>query len=529
MKEGTVLMSDFVRGAVKATAVVMFITLLSRVMGFVREMFIAATFGVGMVMDAYRMAALIPTILFSAIAAALGVTLIPVLSEYVHGKSTANTNRFINNTLNICLAVSALLMLIGIVASEQLVGFVAPGFSEEAARLTVRLIRIMFPMVLFNVIAVIATGYLQTYNRFFVPALSGLMFNLVIITQLSMFGGLGIDGLAAATILGMVLQGLIQIPFMFKTGYRYELTLDYKCEGLKKVFVLMLPVLMGTAISQVNVTVNQIIASGLPEGSISALDFGNRINGMVNSLFGLSIATVLYPSMARMAFGNQIEKLKKMVSTGIRVVSFITMPMMVGLMVLSVPIVRLLFERGAFDARATLMTSQALFYYALAIVPIGASGVLSRAFFSLQDTRTPVVVGLLSVSLNILLNLTIVEYMGHAGLALSTSISSSFSVFVSLLLFRRKMGLLGGRQLITSISKQIAASAIMGISVVWIGSLSETLLAGDTVIFQALRLILSVSVGSIVYLIAAYLLKIEEMRMALGMLKKFDPRKFSKV
>jgi putative peptidoglycan lipid II flippase len=522
-------MSDFLKGAVKATAGVMIITLASRIMGFVREMFIAAAFGAAMITDAYRMAALIPTILFSAIAAALGVTLIPVLSEYVHGKSTANTNRFVNNILNICLAVSAFLLVAGIVASEQIVSFVAPGFSDEAARLTVRLMRIMFPMVLFNVVAVIATGYLQTYNRFFVPALSGLMFNLVIITQLSMFGGLGVDGLAAATMIGMVAQGLIQIPFMFKMGYRYELTLDHRCEGLKKVFVLMLPVLMGTAISQVNVTVNQIIASGLPEGSISALDFGNRINGMVNSLFGLSIATVLYPSMARMAFGNQIEKLKNMVSTGIRVVSFITMPMMVGLMILSVPIVRLLFERGAFDTRATLMTSQALFYYSLSIVPIGASGVLSRAFFSLQDTKTPVVVGLLSVTLNVVMNLIFVRFMGHAGLALSTSISSTFSVVLSLILFRHKMGILGGRQIVKSITKHLICAAIMGIVVVWTDSTLEAMMAAYTVVFQALRLMLSVSVGSIVYIIAAYILKTEEMRMALSLLKKFDLRKFTKV
>ncbi len=522
-------MSDFLKGAVKATAGVMIITLVSRGMGFVREMFIAAAFGAAMITDAYRMAALIPTILFSAIAAALGVTLIPVLSEYVHGKSTASTNRFINNTLNICLVVSALLMIIGIAASEQLVSFVAPGFSDEAAGLTVRLIRIMFPMVLFNVVAVIATGYLQTFNRFFVPALSGLMFNLIIITQLSMFGGLGVDGLAAATMIGMIAQGLIQIPFMFKMGYRYGFTLDLKCEGLKKVLVLMIPVLMGTAISQLNVTVNQIIASGLPEGSISALDFGNRINGMVNSLFGLSIATVLYPSMARMASGNQIGKLKDMVSTGIRVISFIISPMMVGLMILSVPIVRLLFERGAFDARATFMTSQALFYYALAIVPVGISGVLSRAFFSLKDTKTPVVVGLLSVGLNVLMNLILVRYMGHAGLALSTSIASLFSVALSLLLFRRKMGILGGRQIVISVTKHTICAAIMGIAVIWSNSLSETLLTAETVSFQALRLMLSVSVGAMVYLIAAYLLKTEEMRMALGMLKKLDPRKLSKV
>lgn len=522
-------MSDFLKGAVKATAGVMIITLVSRVMGFVREMFIAAAFGAAMITDAYRMAALIPTILFSAIAAALGVTLIPVLSEYVHGKSTASTNRFVNNTLNICLVVSAFLLLAGIVASEQIVGFVAPGFSDEAAHLTVRLMKIMFPMLLFNVVAVIATGYLQTYNRFFVPALSGLMFNLVIITQLSMFGGLGVDGLAAATMIGMVAQGLIQIPFMFKMGYRYELTLDYKCEGVKKVFVLMLPVLMGTAISQVNVTVNQIIASGLPEGSISALDFGNRINGMVNSLFGLSIATVLYPSMARMAFGNQIEKLKDMVSTGMRVVSFIIMPMMVGLMILSVPIVRLLFERGAFDTRATLMTSQALFYYALAIVPVGISGVLSRAFFSLQVTKTPVVVGLLSVGLNVLMNLVLVRFMGHAGLALSTSISSTFSVVLSLILFRRKMGILGGRQIVKSITRHLICAAIMGIAVIWTDSIAQTILISDTTVYQALRLMLSVSVGSIVYIIAAYVLKTEEMRMALSLLKKFDLRKFTKV
>jgi len=504
----------------------MIITLASRVLGFVREMFIAASFGAAMITDAYRMAALIPTILFSAIAAALGVTLIPVLSEYVHGKNTANTNRFINNTLNICLAVSALVMMVGIAASEQLVNFVAPGFSDEAANLTIRLMRIMFPMVLFNVVAVIATSYLQTYNRFFVPALSGLMFNLVIITQLSMFGGLGVDGLAAATMIGMVAQGLIQIPFMFKMGYQYDLTLDYRCEGVKKVFALMLPVLMGTAISQINVTVNQIIASGLPEGSISALDFGNRINGMVNSLFGLSIATVLYPSMARMAFGNQIEKLKDMVSTGMRVVSFIIMPMMVGLMILSVPIVRLLFERGAFDTRATLMTSQALFYYALAIVPIGISGVLSRAFFSLQDTKTPVVVGLFSVALNVLMNLILVRFMGHAGLALSTSISSTFSVALSLILFRRKMGILGGRQIVKSITRHLICAAIMGIAVIWTDSISETILVSDTTVYQALRLMLNVSAGSIVYIVAAYALKTEEMRMALSLLKKFDPRKF---
>jgi len=522
-------MDDFAKNAVKATAGIMIITLISRVMGFVREMLIASSFGVGMITDSYRMASIIPNMLFSAIAAALGVTLIPVLSEYVHTKSTKETNVFLSNTLNISLAVAIMFMLFGIVAAELLVGIVAPGFSDEASSLTVRLIRIMFPMVIFNIMAVIASSFLHTHNKFFVPALGGLFFNLVIITQLSTLGFFGIDGLAYATLLGMLAQMIIQIPFLLQSGFKYKFSFDYKCDGVQKVFLLMLPVLMGTAISQLNATINQVIASGLPEGSISALDFGNRINGMINSMFGLSIVTVLYPSMARMAIGSQTEGLKKVVNTGIRVVSFITLPMTVGLMILSFPIVRLLFERGAFDGEATFMTSQALYFYALAIVPIGVNTVLSRAFFSLHDTKTPVIVGFLSVSLNLIMNLLIVRYMGHSGLALSTSIASAFSVFVFLLLFRRKMGLLGGREMLSSLIKQIVSCAFMGVVVFLTYRLINNYFPQDGVVFQAIRLVASVTAGAVVYFSSTYFLKCNEMMMALDLVKKVNIRRLIKI
>lgn len=522
-------MSDFAKGAIKATAGIMVISLISRILGFVREMFIAASFGAVMITDAYRMASIIPAIIFSSIAAAIGITFIPVLTEYFHGGDNAKTNRFVSNTINSALAVAAIFMVLGYIFADYLVAFVAPGFTEEAAHLTVRIIRIMFPIVLFNVVMVIATSYLHTKTSFFIPALAGLLFNLVIISQLAFFSHWGIEGLAVATMVGMAAQALVQIPFMMKSGFNYSLILDHRCEGLKKVFFLMLPVLMGTAIGQLNVTINQMMASGLPEGSISALDFGNRVNSMVNSLFGTSVATVLYPSMSRMAFENQIQRLKNVVSTGIRVVSFVTMPMAVGLMILAEPIVRLLFERGAFDSRATDMTSVALFYFAIAIVPLGIGGILGRVFFSMQDTKTPVLVGFTSVTVNIVLNLLLIGRMGHAGLAFSTAMASIVSVIMSMFFFRRKLGLIGGRQIVSSFAKQALSAALMGAVVFWLNTFMTEILPGYMATQQIIRLVITVTAGAAVYIAASFVLKVKEFSMALEMAKKFGGRILAKI
>jgi len=504
--------------AARAAASIMIFTLLSKLLGFVREMAIAARFGASVQTDAYKMGQTIPIVILSTVAAALGTTFIPVLTEYMHTRSKEETNRYVSNIFNVVIIICLALTAAGVVFAPMLVKIVAPGFKGEAFSLTVKLSRIMFPLVVFNALASLATGYLQAHNQFAIPAMVGIPFNIIIIGELLFFSGWGIEGLAAATVLAVVAQLFIQWPAVFKSGYKYRPVINFNDPGLRKVLVLVIPVVLGTMVGQINTLVDKMLASGLPAGSVSALDFGNRVNGIVTGIFTSAITTVLYPAMSGFATRRNLESFKKTLNVGIRVIIMITLPMMTGLIVLRQPIIKMLFERGAFDAKATDMTATALLFYSFELVALGVRDLTSRAFYAMQDTRTPTINGIIAVVINVCLNILLVRFMGLGGLALATSISVTLTSISLLFQMKKKAGGIGGKNIAISFLKLGTASLIMGFAVYFSDMLLSSILIGGFVA-QALRICIDIAVGALVYIAAAAVFKSDELHMGWSMIK----------
>ena len=504
----------------KATIIVMIITLLSKITGFFREILLGSKYGATYVTDAYLVSLTIPQTLFASIAAAIVTTYIPLYSGISVNEGPKEGVRFTNKVVNIVLLGSALLAVLGMIFTKPIVSLIAMGFKGEVLNLAVNFTRITFPMVIFIGLCRIFAGFLQANNEFTLPALIGIPNNIIIILVLLLSSTIGPYGLVFGTLIGAVLEAVVMIPGMLKKGYRYSRVLDFKDSHVVKVAALALPVMMGTAVQQLNVLIDRMLASGLSEGSISALNFANRLNQFVYGIFTMSISAVIYPLLSRLKAEENMEEFKDKMIKAFNVITLIILPITVGAMVLSQPIVSILFERGQFDSRATSMTASALLFYSIGMVFYGYRDVLNRTFYSLQDTKTPMLNGLITVGLNIVLNLVLVRFMQHDGLALATSLSA---IIMTLLLFanlRKSMGGIGGRKLAGVFIKSGVASLAMGIAVYVLNKLMAGYTASSGRLIELLALGLVISFGALIYFALIYIFKVQEIKWLIDMVKK---------
>ncbi|HYF83399.1 MAG TPA: murein biosynthesis integral membrane protein MurJ [Clostridia bacterium] len=506
----------------QAAFIIMAISIFSKVLGFVREMVIAAKYGASINTDAYLMSITIPTSVFAVVAGALATTFIPVLSEKVVSKSKGNAFSFTSNILNIVFFLSIAITVLGIIFAPALVKIIAPKFTGERYDLTVQLTRLMFPLITFIGLSNVLTGVLQSFNRFAAPAAVGLPFNIIIISTALFFTDIyGIEGLTIATVVAGLTQVLIQLPPLFKEGYKYEPIFDLSDDGVSKISTLIVPVIISTGVQQINTVVDRMMASGLAIGSISALNYGNRLIGFVSGIFIVAIATVAYPTMSKLSASNDILTLKKVVLKALNVITLIILPAVAGFVVLRYPIIRLLFERGAFDQNATQMTSIALLFLSFGLIGFGMRDFLNRAFYAVQDTKTPMVNGVFTVIANILLLLFLVRFMGIGGLALATSLSAILGTILMIHSLYKKIGDFGVKELLSTFIKTLLASTIMGIVVDTSYKLVASINSTSTTISQAVNLFLVIGIGGLVYLLIISFLNIEEVHMVFDYGKKF--------
>jgi len=320
--------------------------------------------------------------------------------------------------------------------------------------------------------------------------------------------------LVIGSVLAIASQLLLLIPFMYRKGYRYHFVLDRRDEYLKKLIYLSLPIIIGVSVNQVNILIDRTLASRIVEGGISALNYANKLNDFVQGLFVISIVTVMYPLISKMAAEKNIAGLKKTLSESISGINLLVVPATVGMMIFAEPIVRMLFGRGAFDEQAVVLTSSALFFYALGIVGYGLREVLSRAFYSLQDTKTPMINATIAVGLNIILNIILSRFMGIGGLALATSISALFCTLLLFISLRKKIGHFGLKEITLSFGKIVLASILMAI----VAKLANEVLL--TQIGANLSLLASIGMGAIVYFGIIYFMKIKEVEEIILQIKK---------
>ncbi|HWI55197.1 MAG TPA: murein biosynthesis integral membrane protein MurJ [Desulfobacteria bacterium] len=518
------------RTIAKGAAVVMAATLLSRMFGFIRDMVIANYFGATGATDAYQATYPVLIGIGLAIAASVSAGFIPVFNSYLVSGDRENALKVVNTLLNLLFFLLLIVTMIGTfsVPVPDLVKIFAPGFKGESVQLTGQLIRIMLPSLIFVSLMGIASGFLNSRQHFLFPALGPIFTSLSIIGSIVFLDpSLGVKRLAIGTFVGFGLQFLIQLPAMYKKGFRYKLELAVLHPGVVRVFKLMLPVLAASMAPPLILLVERRLASGLDTGSISTLTYAFRLMQLPQGLFVMAVSIPLFPALSALAAQKDFKKLKETLAKGMGVLAVIMIPASAGLIALAVPIVRLLFERGAFEAKDTLPTAYALVFYSLALGPLALRDIFRRGFYSLQDTFTTVVVTLLSFLVNVVLDLALVEVMGIGGLALGASLSVLIEVSLLYYLFSRKMKGLTFKSFGINLIKIIIASIVMGVVAYYTSTFLGGMMNLGSNFARLLQVGVSICLGLIVYVVAVIILKVEVVQDAFQMIKDVF-RKFAK-
>jgi putative peptidoglycan lipid II flippase len=500
-------------------------TLLSRILGFLRDMVIAHFFGAGMAADAFFVAFRIPNLWRRFVGeGSLTISFIPVYSDYL----THRREEDVREVTHVAFTVAGILLLIltvlGIFFSPILIQIIAPGFSQNPEKfdLTVRLNQVIFPYLFFMGLFALCMGILNSLRHFFAPAFAPIFLNLSIIASVLFFYRAfqrPVMALALGVLAGGLFQFLFQIPFLLKKGITFRFNFNLRHAAIKRIGLLMVPGLVGTAVYQINVFVDTIFASFLPGGSVSYLFFADRLMEFPLGIFAIAIGMASLPSLSRLASQGKMEELRGTLSFTFRLVSFISIPAMVGLIALKTPIVNLLFQRGLFDHTATVMTSRALLFYSLGLWAIAGARTVVPVFYSLQDTKTPLKIALICLGANVVFILIFIRPLGHAGLAFATSLSSTLNL---ILLFRHLNPKLNGidlRRDIASLFRILLCSLPMGLAAFLIASLGDWSSSGNAG-EKILLLGTSILVGFGIYLMTSFLVKNEEMLFLLKMVRR---------
>lgn len=498
----------------KTAIVLMILTIFTKTLGFAREIILSYFYGASYISDVYLVALTIPGTIFAFIGTGIITGYIPMYSSIEKDSDVKSADRFTSNIINFILIICTLIVFIVLVSTENIVKLFASGFNGKVFELAVDFTRISTLGIFFTAITYVFSGYLNLKNTFLIPALMSLPFNFFIIISIILSYRVDMNLLPFGSVVAVAFQLLFLIPFVYKKGFRYKLVLDKKDKYLKQMVILSLPVIIGVSVNQINILVDKTIASQIVLGGISALNYASRLNGFVQGIFISSIATVLYPMISKMVAEENLIGLKNSIVEAINGINLLVLPATLGAMVFAQPIVTLLFGRGAFDAQAIILTSSALFFYSIGMIGFGLREILSRVFYSMQDTKTPMINAAIGMFLNIILNIVLSKYMGISGLALATSIAAIFTTGLMFISLRKKIGPFGIKQISISFVKILFASLLMGI----FAKLTFNALA--FIISQNLSLLISIVIGALTYFIIIYFMKIDDVDVIVNAVKK---------
>ena len=502
----------------------------SRVLGVVREQVLAALFGAGNAMDAYNVAFRIPNLVRDLFAeGAMSSAFVPTFTRTLttSGKDTAW--RLGNNIINALMVITGVVVLLGILFAPQIVGAFAGDYAAVPGKLelTIQLTRIMLPFLTFVAVAAAVMGMLNSLHQFFIPALSPAMFNVATIicavALVPVMPRLGLPAIAAiaiGTLVGGVLQLALQWPLLRRQGFAYRPILDWRDQGLRRVLTLMGPGTLGLAATQVNVFVNTVLATGEGTGAVSFLNYAFRLMYLPIGLFGVSIGTATLPAVSRHAAEHNHAAVRSTIADSMTLMMLLNVPATIGLMVLATPIVRVIFERGAFTPDATIATAAALRFYAIGLLGYSVVRIVSPTFYAIGENRTPVKVSVATVIVNAALNIALVRVMGFRGLALGTSIAALFNAALLMILLRRKLEGIEGPRILASFLRILLASAVMGAAAAGIELALTVWLPGTSLALQVIRLAAAIGVALAVLAAGAHLLRIREFRQAVALITR---------
>ena len=504
------------RRLVRSTLSMTLPTVLSRILGYLRDMLQAKFLGTGKGMDAYIIASLIPNLLRRLTAeGAMTAAFIPVFAQEKKDKSRDEMWTFANAFFFDLTLILTVLTVLGIVFAPILVKVIAPGYGRVPGKweLTIILTKIMFPYIFMISLAALAMAILNSFKKFFVPAFTPVLFNLAIIMAAVFFAENAREPayvFAVGVILGGLLQLGIQIPFLRRQGMTFKFGISFTHPAVKKVVRLMIPGIFGAGIYQINMLISRMIATTLEDESVSALYYASRIEELTLGLFAIALSIALFPTLSDLAARKDIEGMKKTLKYSFKLIFLVTFPAMAGLIVLNKPIIQVLFQRGAFDAHSTALSSWCLLFFAFGLPFISGTKILAPMFFSLKDTKTPVIVASFVMISYIGFSLFLMGPLRAGGIALALSLSSLINFVALFILLEKKIGRIEKKDLLVSALKS-ALSAVVMAGAVWFFI--------DQFDFEKLEFIEMSSVvlaailgGGIIYLIMNLLFKHEDLK-----------------
>jgi putative peptidoglycan lipid II flippase len=450
------------RVLVNASLILTVAALASRLLGWVRLLVIGSQFGASRELDAYFAAFRIPDAIFQlVVAGALSAALIPVFSGYRAREQEGEAWRLASSVINLVVIALAALSLLMAVFAPIVVPIVAPGFDAPTTELTVRMTRVMLLSPVFIGMGAVVSGILNSYERFAVPAVAPLIYNLaIILAAIFLAPIMGVEGLAVGVAVGSLAHLVVQLPNLGGVGQRYDLTIGLRHPGVRKVAWLMGPRMLGLAAGQINFIVSTVLASGLPEGSITAYNYAFQLSQIPVGVLGVSVAVALFPTLSRDAALGRINEIRRQVAGSLRILVFLAAPLTAIMIVLAQPLAAVFFQYGLFGARSTERTADALVFFSIGLGGHIVVHVLTRAFYAMQDTRTPVLWAIIAVAINVPLMMLLVGPMGVAGLALSLSISAVLEVIGLIWALRRRIESVEEATVLRSVGRSaIAAGA----------------------------------------------------------------------
>ena len=446
----------------KTTALVlMLIILTSKITGFFRDIVLAQTFGAGEITDAYLTALNIPVVLFDGISAALGTTFIPIYFKIKSSKGQEEVNKFTSNILNIVILVSLVFVLLGVIFAPYIVKIFAVGFKGDVFDLTVNYSKILIFSMVFIAINGLVSSYLVASGNVYISGAITIPFNIFVIIAIIFASVTESYVMVYGTLIAYIAQLLFQLPLLIKKGYKHRLTVNLRDENIRQILFLVIPVFIGSYINQINAVVNRTLASTLDSGSITALNYANKLNMFAVGVIAVAISTIMYPILSKLASEGNKKLFKINISKSINMIVIIMLPIMVVMTTFSKEIVKVLFEEGSFNSHDTYLTSTALFFYSIGILSYGLKELLAKSFYSLQDTKTPVRNATISVVINIVFSIILVNIMGIGGLALASSISATVTTMLLLISLRKKIGKIGFSYILKTFIKGAIASIVM--------------------------------------------------------------------
>lgn len=496
---------------IRSTGIIGLATAISRVLGFVRDIFIANFFGTGMAAQAFFVAFRIPNSLRDLVGeGAANAAIVPVLTGYKAKGEKKELLRASKVLFNISFASLSILTLIGIIISPLLVRLIAPGFIRDAStlQLTIGLNRMIFPYLILIGLTAYTMGILNTQRHFAAPAFGPCFLNIaLILASIWLCPRIGVAGLVIGVLVGGILQLALNMVMMYKNGITVDFREGFRHPAVKKIGMLLVPRAFGSAIYQVNIFVDTMLASLswiVGSGGVAALYYANRLIQFPLAIFGLALAQAALPKMSHEFSTDDMTGLKDTLSFSLRMTFFIMIPASVGLAVLGTPIIKMLFQRGEFTDYSTYITTSALFFYAFGLCAYGGIKLLVTCFYSMHDTMTPVKTALISVVLNLILNLALMWPMKLGGLALATSISATVNFLMLYSILKKRIGRLGTREIAGSFLRVLLASIFMGI-VLKLTSANAACIPG---------MLLSMTAGAVAFMLAAYIFRVRELERA---------------